>query len=573
MKNELNTDPSPYLQQHKDNPVHWKTWSPKSLSLAKKEKKPIILSVGYSSCHWCHVMAHESFEDTDTAKYMNENFVNIKVDREERPDLDFLFQSSFQLFNQSGGGWPLTMFLDENAVPFMGGTYFPNTSKHNIPSFKVVMKQIIDVYKNQRERIIDQSNLIKKSLEPRKSAVINQDYVSIIDQILPKLDPINGGFKGAPKFPTFYIFDVLIYFFNKKKNKKYYEPVNLLLNKICSQGIYDHVEGGICRYTVDEKWLIPHFEKMLYDNLQFISLISKILRIKKDDYFLKKLKQTINFLEREFVDKETGLLGSAYDADSDGEEGKYYIYSYNELKNIKDIEDYFEINPNGNWEGKTILKELKQPNNEILNALIKIRKKRKKPFFDNKTQMDLNSLWISVLIQAHKVTPKENYIKKAEIHYKNLEKKYVGKKFYHSYSEEHVFLEDYAFLIQALIDLGENTLILDYRNKAKELCDEAIKNFYCPKRQIFQKNCIKKNGLFFEPIDIGDHTVPNGNSVMLKNFARLKYFCSESNGLAKSIEGYLNVYKNYMLSSVKSLDFYNNAKLNINCNEEGCDIN
>ena len=491
MKNELKTDPSPYLQQHKDNPVNWKTWSPKSLSLAKKEKKPIILSIGYSSCHWCHVMAHESFEDVDTAKYMNENFINIKVDREERPDLDFLFQSSFQLFNQSSGGWPLTMFLDENAVPFMGGTYFPKITKHNIPSFKSVMEQIINVYKNQRERIINQSSLIKKSLEPKKSAVINQDYISIVDQITTKLDPINGGFIGAPKFPTFYIFDVLIYFFNKKKDKKYYEAVDLLLNKICSQGIYDHVEGGICRYTVDENWLIPHFEKMLYDNLQFISLLCKCLKIKKNDYLFKKIKQTINFLEREFVNKETGLLGSAYDADSEGEEGKYYVYSYDELKNIEGIKDYFEINPNGNWEGKIILKELKQPNDKILNALIEIRKKRKKPFFDNKTQMDLNSLWISVLIQADKITNDENYIKKAETYYKNLEKKYVGK-YYHSYSEEHVFLEDYAFFIQALIDLAENTLIFDYRNKAKELCDEVINNFYCRKKTNFSKNCIKK---------------------------------------------------------------------------------
>ena len=197
----------------------------------------------------------KAFEDVDTAKYMNENFINIKVDREERPDIDFLFQSSFQLFNQSSGGWPLTMFLDENAVPFMGGTYFPKITKHNIPSFKSVMEQIINVYKNQRERIINQSSLIKKSLEPKKSAVINQDYISIVDQITTKLDPINGGFSGAPKFPTFYIFDVLIYFFNKKKDKKYYEAVDLLLNKICSQGIYDHVEGGIYRYTIDENYL------------------------------------------------------------------------------------------------------------------------------------------------------------------------------------------------------------------------------------------------------------------------------------------------------------------------------
>ena len=280
MKNILSEDPSPYLQQHKNNPVHWQTWNKATLNLAKIQKKPILLSVGYSSCHWCHVMAHESFEDQSTADLMNKFFINIKVDREERPDLDFVFQSSFQLFNQSGGGWPLTMFLDENGVPFMGGTYFPKDDKHGLPAFKTILKKVHDAYVDQRTKIIEQKNLITKNLKLKKTKVIGQEPEPILENILNNLDDKNGGYKGAPKFPTFYVYETLIYFYNKTKNPKYLKPVELILNKLCSKGIYDHVEGGISRYTVDENWLIPHFEKMLYDNIQFILLLAKFLKIK-----------------------------------------------------------------------------------------------------------------------------------------------------------------------------------------------------------------------------------------------------------------------------------------------------
>ena len=217
MKNNLASDPSPYLQQHKDNPVHWQVWNNLTLKKAQENKKPILLSVGYSSCHWCHVMAHESFEDKETAELMNKNFINIKVDREDRPDIDFIFQSSYQIFNQSGGGWPLTMFLDENAVPFMGGTYFPKNSTNGIPSFKEIILKISDVYAEKRNEIIKQSHLIKKSLELNKTAVLNQDLEFILENILLHLDNQKGGYKGAPKFPTFNLHDTLLYFFNKTK--------------------------------------------------------------------------------------------------------------------------------------------------------------------------------------------------------------------------------------------------------------------------------------------------------------------------------------------------------------------
>ena len=278
-KNNLYLEPSPYLQQHKDNPVHWQIWNKTSLSYAKDNKKPILLSVGYSSCHWCHVMAHESFEDEKTANLMNRYFLNIKVDREERPDIDYVFQSSYQLFNQSGGGWPLTIFLDENAIPFMAGTYFPKVNSHGLPSFKEVILKVGETYLKQREEIIKQSHIISKSLELKKSLVLNQDLESILQNTMFNLDEEKGGYKGSPKFPIFNIYDTLLFFFNKTKKLNYLKPIKLILKQLCSQGIYDHVEGGISRYTVDEEWLIPHFEKMLYDNAQFILLLSKYFSI------------------------------------------------------------------------------------------------------------------------------------------------------------------------------------------------------------------------------------------------------------------------------------------------------
>ena len=377
-KNNLIENPSPYLQQHKKNPVNWQIWSNEIFELAKNNSKPILLSIGYASCHWCHVMAHESFEDQETADLMNKYFINIKVDREERPDIDFVFQSSFQLFNQSGGGWPLTMFLDENGVPFMGGTYFPKINHNGLPSFKEILQKVHDAYQEQKTKIIEQKDLIIKSLELKKNSVLNQDLEPVVENCLNYLDLSKGGYKGAPKFPTFYLYETLLYFYNVTNKKKFLDPVDLLIKQICSKGLYDHVEGGISRYSVDENWITPHFEKMLYDNSQFILLLSKYCKINTESYFKEKLSQTINFLNKEFLNKD-GLLGSAYDADSEGEEGKYYVYYYEEIKDIKNISEYFELDPKGNWEGKIILIE-KKPPKEVIDKLFEIRSKKKNHF-------------------------------------------------------------------------------------------------------------------------------------------------------------------------------------------------
>ena len=569
-ENILSNESSPYLQQHKNNPVNWQIWSQEILKFSKQNKKPILLSIGYASCHWCHVMAHESFEDKETAEIMNRLFVNIKVDREERPDLDFIFQSSYQLFNQTGGGWPLTMFLDENGVPFMGGTYFPKTFKHGLPSFKEVLKKVSDAYKDQRENIIKQKTLIIKNLDLKKNSVLNQDLEPILESSLNYLDPVNGGYKGAPKFPTFNLYETLLYFYNKLNNKKYLNPVNLIINQICSKGLYDHVEGGIARYTVDENWIVPHFEKMLYDNVQFILLLSKYCKLNSDKYYKKKLEQTVEFVKKSFLNKD-GFLGSAYDADSEGEEGKYYVFNYEEIKKIKNIEDYFNISPEGNWEKKIILIEKKIPTNEILKQLQAIRSKKKKPFFDDKTQLDLNCLWISSLVATNEILPEKGYLKLAEDFFKKIEKKYINDKIYHSYSKGIVFLEDYAFLINALNDLSDKTMNYKYKDLAKKIMLEAIGKFYIEDKHIFQKNPKDSNDVFLKPIDIGDNTIPNGNAIILINLIRMGMI-EEAKKISESLNGYLNIYKNHMMTSLRALDFFNNIQEGKNCNDQGCKL-
>ena len=571
-KNNLAKDQSPYLQQHKKNPVNWQIWSKEVFDIAKKKRMPILLSVGYASCHWCHVMAHESFEDKETASLMNKYFLNVKVDREERPDVDYIFQSSFQLFNQSGGGWPLTMFLDENAIPFMAGTYFPKTPSHGLPSFKEVILKVGETYKKQREEIIKQSPIISQNLELRKSSVLDQDLENILQNIILNLDKEKGGYKGAPKFPIFNIYDTLLYFFTKTKNLNYLKPIELILKQLCSQGIYDQVEGGISRYTVDENWLIPHFEKMLYDNAKFILLMSKFIKINQNNYFEKKIIQTINFMSKNFLNSKYNLLGSAYDADSEGEEGKYYVFNHNELKEIKDIEQYFDIKPEGNWENKIILKEIKPPPDSIINDLKELRNKKNKPFFDNKVQLDLNCLWVSALISADKIIPNKNYLQTAETFYNNLEQLFLKEdKLFHTNSKTSVFLEDYAYAIAMLLDLSDQTLKPNYLFKAKELCKKTIEIFYIKEKSIFQKNIITDNDIFHKPIDISDNNIPNGNSIMLLNFSRLG-MKNEAKELAKSLNGYLNIYKSLMASSLKAIDYYKTIESQKSCAETGCII-
>ena len=363
MTNQLSNEKSPYLKQHEKNPVNWLPWNKETLKKAKDEKKPIFLSIGYASCHWCHVMAHESFENIDTAKIMNDKFINIKVDREERPDLDFIFQKSLGILTGVQGGWPLSMFLDENGVPFTGGTYFPPKELQGRPSFNSVLENVSKVYSENREKIISQVSQMKLVFKELniKNSVLKQDLEPLAEKIIQYMDKDNGGFQGAPKFPQFYIFETLLYFYLKNKNKNFFDPVKNLLKNISAKGIYDHLDGGISRYTVDEKWIVPHFEKMLYDNILFVKILNIFVNYSKDNYFKNKLSQTINFINSDFKNKNN-LLGSAYDADSEGVEGKFYTWKYEELKNILEndldlLKKKYEISESGNFEGLNILVE------------------------------------------------------------------------------------------------------------------------------------------------------------------------------------------------------------------------
>jgi len=575
MVNLLKKEKSPYLKQHENNPVDWYAWNKDTLLKAKTEKKPIFLSVGYASCHWCHVMAHESFEDQDTANLMNEKFINIKVDREERPDLDYVFQRSLSILTGTQGGWPLSMFLDENGVPFTGGTYFPPKEMQGRPDFKKVLNNVSSVYKENREKIISQAPQMQDIFSKinQRSAVLSQPLEPFVEKIITYLDEEYGSFKGAPKFPQFYMFDAIFYFYLKSNNQKYLTPVETLLTNISSKGVYDQLEGGIARYAVDEKWIIPHFEKMLYDNIQYINLLTKFYQKTKKEYFKNKLIQTINFINKEFKNHEN-LYGSAYDADSEGTEGKYYIWSYEELKKLLEndfalFEKKYEVSNIGNFEGKNILVESKNKlNEEEQNQITKIekillleRKKRVKPFFDDKSQTDLNAFILDTLINASIVLEDNNLKNEALATIKILNEK-LSSKIYHCYdsSEIDVFLEDYVYYAMLMITLYEVDGDEQALGKSMTIMKEVWEIFYNKDTQLLQKNIIQRNDLFVNPIDLNDSNIPNGNSVYLNLCNKLytitndKIWMEKVNILKKSFHQVLNSFYSQMFSFIKTLD-------------------
>ena len=580
MPNLLKKEKSPYLKQHEDNPVDWYAWNKETLLKAKEEKKPIFLSVGYASCHWCHVMAHESFEDQETAKLMNEKFINIKVDREERPDLDYVFQKSLSILTGTQGGWPLSMFLDENGVPFTGGTYFPPKEMQGRPDFKKVLNNVSSVYKENREKIIAQAPQMQDIFSQinQRSAVLSQPLEPFVEKIISYLDEEYGSFKGAPKFPQFYMFDAILYFYLKTNNQKYLTPVEKLLSNISSKGVYDQLAGGIARYAVDEKWVIPHFEKMLYDNIQYIGLLTKFYQKTKKEYFKKKLKQTIKFINMEFKNEEN-LYGSAYDADSEGVEGKYYVWSYEELKkllenDLKLFEKKYEISSAGNFEGKNILIESKIELNEgeqtkiteIEEKLIQERSKRVRPFFDDKSQTDLNAFILDTLIGSAIVLGDNNLKNEAMSTLEILNKK-LSNKIYHCYDSTEIdaFLEDYVYYAMLLVTLYEVNGDEKSLEKAINIMKEIWEIFYNKDTQLLQKNKIKDNDLFVSPIDLNDSNIPNGNSVYLNLCNKIytitndKFWFDKVEILKKSFHQVLNSFFSQMFSFIKVLDLCENS--------------
>ena len=333
--NRLSLETSPYLLQHKDNPVHWMGWSEQALQEARDRDQPILLSVGYAACHWCHVMAHESFEDPVTAGLMNQNFINIKVDREERPDIDRIYMAALHSLGEQGG-WPLTMFLTPDALPFWGGTYFPPETRYGRPSFRHVLTEISRIWQQERDKVTNNAEAISAALQqPRYEASPNQlssaEIHQAADLIINATDPHYGGLKGAPKFPQAPIFSFLWEAYLRSRNEKARDAVLTTLTQISNGGIYDHLAGGIARYSTDHKWLAPHFEKMLYDNAQYVSLLTRAWLESEMPLFATRIAQTIEFVLREMTSK-SGCFTSSYDADSEGEEGKYYVWDLAEIQ-------------------------------------------------------------------------------------------------------------------------------------------------------------------------------------------------------------------------------------------------
>lgn len=421
-ENLLRHETSPYLLQHADNPVHWQPWNPETLALAQREGKPILLSVGYAACHWCHVMAHESFEDPAIAAVMNDLYVNVKVDREERPDIDMIYQQALSLLGEQGG-WPLTMFLTPDGAPFWGGTYFPSTARYGRPGFPDVLRQIESVYRQQNERVAENVGKIAEALaqmsSPEPGAEISIDLTEdICRRLVRQIDPFHGGIGGAPKFPQPSLFLLLWRAWQRTGLQPYREAVSHSLAQMCQGGIYDHLGGGFARYATDEAWLIPHFEKMLYDNGLLLELMAIVAREDADPLLRTRITETVDWALREMV-AENGAFAASYDADSEGEEGKFYVWDKAEIDTL--LADFtaedralfhqsYGVGEYGNWEGKTILNrshalaladdETERKLLEMRAVLLAQRNTRIWPGWDDKVLADWNGLMITGLVEA-----------------------------------------------------------------------------------------------------------------------------------------------------------------------------
>ena len=414
--NRLCRETSPYLLQHQDNPVHWWAWGPEALAEAKRTGKPILLSVGYAACHWCHVMAHESFEDAETARVMNDLFVNIKVDREERPDVDAIYMAALHELGEQGG-WPLTMFLTSDAEPFWGGTYFPKESRYGRPAFAQVLKEIARIYREEQGKVRQNADALKDRLAPKfeeggPDAIPGDAALAdLARRLLQLVDPTHGGIRGAPKFPQVQFFNFLWRAGLRYGLPNPLQAVELTLAHIAQGGIYDHLGGGFARYSVDERWLVPHFEKMLYDNALLLELMTEVWRETKSPLFATRVSETVDWLLREMVTEEGGFA-SSLDADSEGEEGKFYVWSLAEIEEVLGAcrmrvssPKIYDVTPEGNFEGHTILNrinslELRDAATEarltlMRKKLLARRASRVRPGFDDKVLADWNGLMIA----------------------------------------------------------------------------------------------------------------------------------------------------------------------------------
>ena len=577
--NKLIEETSPYLLQHAHNPVNWFPWGDEALNKARKENKPILVSIGYSACHWCHVMERESFEDEETARIMNEHFINIKIDREERPDLDHIYMDAVQAMTGSGG-WPLNAFLTPDAKPFYGGTYFPPKRAFNRPSWQEVLAGVTEAYTQRRNEIdaqaenltehLLQSNAFGVSTPGEANFFAKEKIIEAFENIMKNADKKWGGFGRAPKFPQSFVIQYLLRFYYISENKEALEQALLSIDKMIDGGIYDQVGGGFARYSTDTEWLVPHFEKMLYDNALLLSVIIEAYQITGDKRYKKVIEETIQFVQRELMHPGGGFY-AALDADSEEEEGKFYVWNYEEVMKLlkEDGEifcDFFDIKPTGNWsertsseEGKNILwrKKKEEIFNEEKNIsiedlqrviqngkkiLLKKRNKRIRPQTDDKILLGWNALMNTALSKAFAATGNESFRQLAIDNMHFLLSKFSednAADFFHSwknnFGKQPAFLDDYAFLIQALIQLQEITSNSDYLEKAKIIIEHVIKNFSDSTTDFFFFTNTNQNDVIVRKKEVYDGAQPSGNAVMADNLYRLGLYFDKIEWKEKSV--------------------------------------
>lgn len=554
--NRLIKETSPYLLQHAHNPVDWYPWSEEAFEKARKEDKPVLVSIGYAACHWCHVMERESFENPEVAAIMNEHFVNIKVDREERPDVDHIYMDAVQAITGSGG-WPLNVFLTPDRQPFYGGTYFPPQKAFNRPSWRDILFFIADAYENRKEEVIEQAQNLTHHLQtsssfglsmPKDDAFDSSKIHDAFKNIMKTADKEWGGFGKAPKFPQTFTINFLLTYADIKTNKEASDQALLSLDKMIYGGIYDQVGGGVARYSTDAEWLVPHFEKMLYDNALLVSTLAEAYQFSKNEMYKEAIEETLAFVERELMHEDGGFY-SALDADSEGEEGKFYVWDYEEVKgvlgdNFEIFSQYFDISPKGNWEHKNILR-VKQPLKlfaeeknipvEKLKSLLKNakekllaeRSKRIRPGLDDKIILGWNALMNIGYNKAYAATSNPHYREVAERSMQFLLSTYGNQNGLLSHTWKNgeakypAFLDDYAYLISALVELAQVTANNTYLDEAKAFCDTVIENFSDDESVFFFYTHKGQSDILIRKKELYDGATPSGNSMMAYNIYRL----------------------------------------------------
>jgi uncharacterized protein len=550
-RNRLGDETSPYLLQHKDNPVHWQAWGEATLAAAKAEDKPILLSIGYAACHWCHVMAHESFDNPAIAGLMNDLYINIKVDREERPDLDAIYQHALALLGEQGG-WPLTMFLSPEGEPFWGGTYFPPEPRWGRPGFAQVLQAIAQTYRGDHDKVAKNVGLLRDALarlgQPEAGEGIDPAlFDRIAERLLREVDPLNGGIGTAPKFPQCGIFELLWRGWRRTRQTPYRDAVLRTLTTICQGGIYDHLGGGFARYSVDARWLAPHFEKMLYDNAELVDLLTLVWQEVRDPLYAQRVAETIGWLEREMLSPGGGFC-SSLDADSEHEEGKFYVWSEAEIDaalgtDAALFKQFYDVTPAGNWEGHTILNRLDHPapadpETEIILALCRkklfdLRAPRVRPGLDDKVLADWNGLMVAALAQAGLVFERPEWVGLAERAFAFVESGMAAPdgRLFHSWREGQArhpaSVDDYANLCRAALALHETTGEVRYLARARDWVAVLDRHYWDGAGGGYFFAADDTRGLIARAKTAADAAVPAGNGTLVGVLTRLAILTGE----------------------------------------------